>query len=211
MTHGAFMVTPTVEGERVITPSLRYKSSRHAIEASVDSVEFDIRCMQVLRNILLREVECDEWLSSIVVSSPNNSAAIGQQEPLPIPEEETELAQYPRICEALGFECISEELGDTWVRRCMVEFVEPMQLEDLEMISTSADLWFDLLESGGYAFPMGHPRDIESVRGGVAQFDEYSIEISLMRFHASDMAWNALINMLRASNYLGTVKSLTFD
>ncbi|MEA3183133.1 MAG: hypothetical protein QOI59_6656 [Gammaproteobacteria bacterium] len=204
------LAAPAREGESE-APPLRYRSSTQAIEALINSTGFDIRCMQVLRNLLLRELESDERLSSMVVTALADADVAGRTAVLPFPEEDTEETQYPAARDALGFHCVEEELADSWVRRCMVEFVQPLQMQDLERISIATDPWFDLLEGGGYAFPLGHPRETESVRGAVLQFDEYSVEISMMRFQASDMAWNALVNMLGMTPYQGTIKSLTFD
>jgi hypothetical protein len=93
---------------------------------------------------------------------------------------------------------VQEEVDDTWVRRCVLDMEAPVTHLAIDRVEAWVDPWFAMLEAGGYSLPIGWPAEGQCAAGGVAQFDEFSVEVSVMRFQASEMAWNALINMLSA-------------
>ncbi|CAN5718526.1 hypothetical protein BH11PSE13_BH11PSE13_11390 [soil metagenome] len=174
---------------------------------------FDARGLQVLRNLLVGAAEPENRIDGIVVKVPMELRGYRRDEQaMPMLDEDNEDDEYPALSERLGFDCVDEEVDDTWVRRCVIEYAAPVSPEEVERLEHWVEPWFNLLEMGGYALPIGLPENVQSAPGGVNQFDEFSIEISLMKFHASEMAWHALANMLSARCVVGTtIIRLVFD
>ena len=58
--------------------------------------------------------------------------------------------------------------------------------------------WFELLEAGAFALPVGCASETDSIAGALTLFHEQALEITVNCFQASEAAWSALINMLEA-------------
>jgi hypothetical protein len=181
-----------------------------SLKLSLRTERFDNRALQVLRNLLLAVGSADDEhaeegdhvegrIAAIVVELPADPYGQHPDRLMPlILYEDNEDDEYPQPSQRLGFDCQQEEVDDTWVRRCVVEYAAPVAAEEVDRVKAWVAPWFDMLESGGYALPIGLPSQVQSIAGSVVQFDELSIEVSVMRFDACEMAWNPLLNMLDA-------------
>jgi hypothetical protein len=67
------------------------------------------------------------------------------------------------------------------------------------------------LEGGAYALPVGLPTEVYSVGGPTTQFDENTIETTVVCFKASEMAWHTLANCVAASALGGSVSRVLVD
>jgi hypothetical protein len=141
-----------------------------------------------------KEVAVASDISRILVREIRDG--IRQEVELPLPDDLNEADVYPPVSSELSF---TVEWDDTVVskgRRCLVEFQNPPGPFHVAGIAARASMWGDILEAGGYAMPLGLPHEIESIAGSISQFDEYTVEVEVARFMASEAAWDILLNLL---------------
>jgi hypothetical protein len=98
----------------------------------------------------------------------------------------------------LRFPTFREPLDDSRLRRCVTELKQPVEALHLDRLGDCSSTWFELLEAGAYSMPVGPAWETDCVGGAATIFDEFSVEISVNRFQASECAWYALLNMLDA-------------
>jgi hypothetical protein len=124
----------------------------------------------------------------------------GSDEPqrFPIPTEDNETTVYPGISPHLNLRVEFEDSEWSKSRRCLLQLHSSVQPQYVTGVSDWIRPWMASLEAGAYAMPIGLPVDAQSAGGFTAQFDEASIEISVMCFKASEMGWNTLLNCLDA-------------
>lgn len=158
--------------------------------------QVDPHAYQLLRNMIGRLNHERATCSRICVV---NLARSGSQ-PSSVPEifEENELESYPKVSPQIAFDTAKEESGFGKVRRCLVEMRQPPSAEQVLALSDYTKPWYEILEAGAFALPIGPPGEIEAIGGTVTQFDEVTVEIVVSRFLASECAWDVLLNMLDA-------------
>jgi hypothetical protein len=115
---------------------------------------------------------------------------------VPFPGEVDEEDVYPPPSSQLTFELVWEHTQFSKSRRCLVEMTQLLEAPELQAVAQRVQLWYGMLDSGGFVLPSDFPEDAESSSGRVTQFDEYSVEIAVLRFQASEMAWCVLANLL---------------
>jgi hypothetical protein len=189
-----------------VLPSAAPERSRLSLEPSVvrpgelhcrlQAELVDPRAFQILRNTIARLQMEDIHIRRITVrelGDHNRKRFIP-----PVPDEDNEDEIYPEISTRLGFEVDAGEIPVDKSRRCLVEYAQLVEAEHVVELAKRVDAWFEVVEEGGWSLPLGHPTEMNSLRGGVCQFDEVTAEISAFCFRASDEAWNVLANLLGA-------------
>jgi len=156
----------------------------------------DSRAFQLLRNMCSRLSLQNIAIKNITVLECGLKKDL--LSPVPVPSETNESDVYPEISSLIEFEVLWEQSEFSKSKRCLVEFTNPVDSTILSGLNEWIRPWYQLLEEGAFAMPLGSPDETESIRGTVNIFDEYTIEISIVRFQVSECAWNVLINMLEA-------------
>jgi hypothetical protein len=168
---------------------------------------------QLVRNMLMRAGGADRMLHELRIAGSPADRALGLDADwvrLPVPDEEDDESAYPPLRSRKPW--TTDYLGDTWVRRCLVEFTVAVETVHVEAVAAIVEPWFTLLEAGAYPPGAIGPWDAECSAGDVAYFDEFTVEVSVMRFQASDAAWNSLLNALSMMEPFGElVSSFTLD
>ena len=119
-----------------------------------------------------------------------------QSRTLSIPNDENEDDMYPQYFGRTATSPIWEDSEFSKLRRCLVEFQKAPDAETVRTLSGWIAPWYAILEAGGFALPIGPPHETECISGPVSQFDEFTVEIVVERFFASERAWDVLANML---------------
>jgi hypothetical protein len=163
-----------------------------------EAVRVTPRSFQLLRNMAGRLKIYHVEVHRILVHNLGQETGISEEAPEPRDSNEEEI--YPAASSQIWFELQKDEIPTSRVRQCLVEFHEPPEARHVLEISHWIQPWFDLLEAGAFAMPVGLPEWTESIGGSVTQFDEMTIEIAIDRFEASESAWNVLINLLDVYN-----------
>jgi hypothetical protein len=164
------------------------------VEFQLEAEEVDTRAMQVLRNLCMRAFAQDSLLSIEIRPVPNS-----RFEPvvmLDLPSDENEDAVYPPVPDHIGFPIAWEGVEYSRLRRCVVECHRDLIKSEIEDLAARVDSWYEALERGGFALPVGFPEELDCVRGSVAQFESDSVEISVDVMLASENAWNPLMNIV---------------
>lgn len=121
--------------------------------------------------------------------------------------------EYPQLCDNLSFPVTHGNLGEyTKTRRCVIDFGRPVQATSIEAAIAAASDWFRLARYGGWARP---DFDVEMAMvdlENLAPYDEYSVELALSMFEASECAWYSLCNVLgRMSLEYEALQSIEID
>lgn len=159
------------------------------------------QAFQVLRNQMARLQLIYPPVSRITVRQ------VGAKSPetvtAPVPAENNERRIYPPMSTKLNFAVEFEAIEGSHARRCVVEHAGVLPPEQVAKAAAPVNAWFELLEGSGFALPIGHPAETDSLGDSVSQFDEVSLEISVFSFRASEQAWNVLMNILGAYSKTG--------
>jgi len=152
----------------------------------------DIGALQCLRNMVRRLRRERIAIKRIDVLDAETSAGLTQTPDWP--SEATELHAYPQAHQKLlsFLEYSGSDFGKS--RRCLVELGHSLTTDDVLLFERAVQPWYRLIEMGGYAMPIGFADEIDTIAGSVSQFDEHTIEITVNRFVASEMAWVGLGN-----------------
>jgi hypothetical protein len=153
----------------------------------------DTRAFQLIRNMAGRLMLQGIEVRSVVVQE---RGAGGEHQRVPIPDDANETLLYPSISPHLEFSVEFEDSEWSKLRRCLVEMRSGVKPVHVTGVSSWIQPWVTSLEAGAYAMPVGLPTEVDSLGGFTSQFDELSIEISVMCFKASEMGWNTLLNSL---------------
>jgi hypothetical protein len=154
----------------------------------------DHRAFQVLRNMLAKLNE--EGVRARELSIRSTSIRLPEVPVAPLIDEDNEDEAYPPLHRGASVEVADEDVGGSWFRRCVVMLRAPVGQAQVDALGSLASPWFDVLEAGGYAMPLDFPWDVECVGDTVAQFEEDSMEVTVLRFQASEEAWCVLGNLI---------------
>lgn len=157
----------------------------------------DHRAFQVLRNMLAKLRE--EGVHMRKVSVWTTSVNLPQEPVAPMIDEDNEEQNYPPVHLGAAPEIAGEEeedVGGSWFRRCVVAVRAPVGQAQVDALRSLANPWFEILEAGGYAMPLDFPWEVECVGDTVTQFEETSLEVTVLRFQASEAAWSVLSNLI---------------
>jgi hypothetical protein len=171
------------------------KKLKSGIVSSVLKAEaIDLNAFQILRNMAGRLLLDGISIKKIEVEWPHQQK-ISKFE-LPVPDENNEEEVYPGRSEKIAFSINWEDSDFGKSRRVLVEMSNPLESDQVHILSQYVKPWFKLLEAGGFAMPVGPPHETDSIAGRISQFDEFTSKISVNRFQASETAWNVLINSI---------------
>jgi hypothetical protein len=159
----------------------------------LDVRNLDLYGLELVRNMAMRLEVQGIAVSGLRLDGPAQLPAERRKSD---PEDENEFDAYPAVSKHLGFASKGEEGDVGKMRRCLVELSVPVETAHIARLSQWVAPWYELLEGGAFARPVGLPSETESFRGDVTLFDEQSIEITVNRFQASETAWHPLLNML---------------
>jgi len=192
--RGAFCAG--VEYRGVSSMSLAETRVRESIVVQeMSSLGVDPRLFQCLRNMVRRLRNYGVEVTRVEVADLDRADSGNLQ--MPLPSEENEGTVYPAIAApATTLQVAVDDIDFGKSRRCLVEFGQPLAPELVESFEAWVRPWYTLLEAGSYALPVGPPETTECIAGSVSQFDQSSIEVAVDVFLATEMAWNALVNMV---------------
>jgi hypothetical protein len=175
---------------------MSYELDGAEVRHHLSSTAINVRAFQVLRN-MVRRLRCSGvQVRAILVS---DARGVGPTtDDVPWPSEDNEASVYPSMRSALEQLVVREDADFAKSRRCLLELTRELEAHEVENFEGWVAPWFRLLEAGGYAMPIGFPEDTESIAGTVTQVDPRTVEIAVPRFFASEMAWNAVVNMANA-------------
>lgn len=165
------------------------------------SVAFDLQAanvtpyaFQVLRNMVGWSEASRGRINRIVIREKHRLDQ--PRATVSFPGDVDEEDVYPPPSSRITFEILWENTQFSMSRRCLVEMARSLEPADVLAVADRLQIWYDLLDAGGFVLPSDFPEVAESSSGRVSQFDEYSIEIAVFRFQASEMAWVVLANLL---------------
>jgi hypothetical protein len=153
----------------------------------------DGRAFELMRNMAGRLVLENIEVRSVVVEEGGST---GEYRSIPIPDDENETSRYPSLSPDLEFPIEFEDSEWGKSRRCRVEVRSGVRPGHVTGLAAWIEPWMVSLEAGAYSMPIGLPAEVDSIRGFISQFDETSIEISVMCYKASELGWNILMNCL---------------
>jgi hypothetical protein len=125
----------------------------------------------------------------------------------------TQGEDYPPRSSALGFAVTHGNPGDyAKERRCVVDFGEPVDASAPAAAIAAMSDWLKLAELGAWALPVRSPLEAAVLVENLALYDEYSVELALSLFEASECAWYSLCNVLaRISHDYERIAAVEFD
>lgn len=191
--QGAFPAPGHPPRESQMNFTFARQENERCLIFTIEAKAIDLRAFELFRNmgqrLLHKGIDVRELRLSAV------GGALTKPYRKPEPDERNEYEAYPAVAK-VRFGVQAEEFVATRMRRCLIELSTPVAGAHVLRARTWLAPWFDLLEVGAYAAPIGLASETDSIRGDVELFDELSIEITVNRFEASETAWSALINLL---------------
>jgi hypothetical protein len=192
--HGGFAVETA--GHALSRMALAASSRRPSgLVFDLNCERIDTRAFQVLRNVVhglgARGVPSAEIRVAAAAAADDDA-----WREVPPPDEGTADESYPLGPLVPPFEVAYESDGSTRARRCVVEHVDAVPPADALRIAAWVEPWFSVVEMGGFAAPDYLPGEVGSARSGVAQFDDHSTEIALLRYAGSEALWPVLENLV---------------
>lgn len=105
--------------------------------------------------------------------------------------------EYPQMCDNLSFDVTYGNPGEyAKTRRCVIDFGRPVEATTMDGVIAAASDWFELARYGAWAPPDFDVAAAMVDLGNLAPYDEYSVELALSMFEASECAWYVLCNVL---------------
>lgn len=193
--HGGFPAPRSAPPSARMEIGPAHLEARNILVFDVDGNDCDLRGFELLRGMAERLVRNDVRIEAIALES--KSIAPGGRLQLE-PTDDTEYEAYPALSPLIRFPLVREALDDTKSRRALVDLVTPVRKDEVDRLEEWLRPWFQLLEAGAFALPIGLPSETDSIAGATTLFDEQAIEVSINRFQASECAWNVLVNMVDA-------------
>ena len=161
----------------------------------IDCHGIDWRSFQLLRNMLA-------WPGPEVLQVRGLTVAGGpwhlpQPAAAPLIDDDNEDTAYPAVHAMVAMGYADEQAPiEGWCRRALLYLHAPVAQDHVDAIESLVLPWFELLEAGAYALPVGWPWEVQSVGDAVTPFEEDCVEINVLRFKASEQAWASLGNLI---------------
>ncbi len=175
-----------------VTPA-RVDAGTVALELAAEG--FDLYGLELLRNMLARLERDGVFTRAIMATRVDDTQPLVEK---PGPIDDPQAVDYPVVSSDLSFDIAYAALDYAKSRRLLIDFLHPVDRALASRVDAIAAAWFELLEAGAYAMPVGRADEVHCIAGAATLFDERAMEITVDRFQASESAWNALLNMLDA-------------
>jgi hypothetical protein len=162
----------------------------------LEALQLDVRAFQLLRHGAWRWSARAQGVKAITVDDRTRGAAARPVQ-LPDPTWNTEEMAYPPSSQLIQFRIERGDPADYQKeRRCVVEFgrVVPNGVFESAIIPIGA--WVALANEGAYGPPVRPSFEAEVWQENLGPYDEYSVELALSLFEASETAWNSLLNCI---------------
>lgn len=162
----------------------------------LEAQQVDVRAFQLLRNALWRWSSRNPAIRALQITD-RTSQARAQSVELVQPTWITEIRAYPPQSELVRIRVEHDDPSDYQKeRRCVVEFGRPIPNEVFATVAEPIAAWAALMSEGAYAPPVRPPFEAEVWLENVGPYDEYSVELALSLFEASEASWYTLMNCL---------------
>lgn len=192
---------------RLTATPARVDAGTVAIDLSAEG--FDLYGLELLRNMLAR-LERDNVFTRAIMAT-----RVGDMQPSvekPGPVDDPQAADYPAMSSEVSFDVAYADVDYGKFRRCLIDFIHPVDRALASRVDAIATTWFELLEAGAFAMPLGRANEVHCIAGAATLFDERAMEITVDRFQASESAWEALLNMLDAGWHdAGPIHTVTVE
>ena len=192
---GAFANASSYKVDSIVVYKGQALAQKNAILVEFFTTNIDFKAFQFFRNMNSYLQVKDVVVSRIDVRVENSTG--NKMLELPGLTDINESDAYPRkVIAPDSPELIWGDSEFSKTRRVLVEFGALLSREQFEDLSFYANAWYQLLEMGAFAMPVGLPYETDSIRGRVSLLDEITYEISIDRYIASEVGFGVLANML---------------
>jgi len=197
-----------------VAPSLvavtRCAQKGDTLELSLTFENCQTGCLQLLRSMIGYLRRDDIYCRHMRVSMADSAAAVSQT--IAWPAEGADLEAYPRLAPPISSQLIAGSSSNlSKSRRMLVHMAGSVTADEVVRLRRAVAQWGTMLEGGAFAMPVGHPAVVDSVMGTVNQFDAETIEISVLRFMASEGAWASLANIVATTVSLPEISAIEVD
>lgn len=193
--HGAFPAA----GVAPVRSGLRIDKARvdtpGALAFELQAQAIDVRAFQLLRSMAERLQRQRIAVRTVTVDMPAGS---GRARSWPVITDESEFDSYPARSRQLRFAVTREPVDDRRLRRAVMDLHSPVTKGHVERLNAWMKPWFDMLDAGAWAHPVGPAYDVHCTSGSITLYDEQAVELCVNRFQASECAWDTMLNMLDA-------------
>ena len=205
--HGAFareMASP-VDSSMALARTDAHSSTHLAFLIMAQQV--DVRAFQLVRHVAWKWAARAQPVRSVTV---DDRTAGHHARPVVIPDATwgTEQTVYPPVSEWVQVRIEREDPADYHKeRRCVVEFGRRVPQYVFETVTEYIGAWVALASHGAFGPPVRPAFEAEVWQANLGPYDEYSAELALSLFEASELAWNPLVNCLQ--RYSQAVEPIT--
>lgn len=158
--------------------------------------DVDVRSFQLLRHVAWRW-SAQAQAIRLMELTDHTPGAQRQRPQLPDATWKTEQAAYPPQSQLLQ---IRVEHGDPAdyqkERRCVIEFGRRVPNHVFDDVVAPISAWLQVAAQGAYGLPVKPAFEAEVWLENLGPYDEYSVELALTLFEASEAAWYSLLNCL---------------
>lgn len=195
--HGAFpraTVSPT-DSSMALARADGHSPTRLAFVIMAQQV--DLRAFQLVRHVAWKWGARVQPVRAVVVldrTEGHHARAID----VPDITWGNEEAVYPPLSQLLQVRVERDDPADYHKeRRCVIEFGRRVPQYVFETVNEYIAAWVALVSDGAFGPPVRPAFEAEVWQASLGPYDEYSAELALSLFEASELAWNPLVNCLQ--------------
>jgi hypothetical protein len=195
--HGAFpraTASPT-DSSMALTHADAHSPTRLAFVITAQQV--DLRAFQLVRHVAWRWSARAQPVRAVAVLDRTEGH---HARPIDVPDTTwgNEESVYPPLSQSLQVRVERDDPADYHKeRRCVVEFGRRVPQYVFETVNEYIGGWVALVSRGAFAPPVRPAVEGEVWQTSLGPYDEYSAELALSLFEASELAWNPLVNCLQ--------------
>ncbi len=181
-----------------------------SVVADFDVMAVDTSSFQFLRNMMLGLSDAGAVMKRISLVDPGTDEL---PRPLAPIDDLNESSTYPRVPPPQAIPHVGFSPSDfSKSRRVLIEFSGIPNPEEMDVLQSYVDTWYDLLELGAFCQPFGTPGETIGIRGSVSRFDSTSVEVHIRRYVGSEVGFKILGSMLdHYADQVHPVLSVEFD
>lgn len=195
--HGGFARAVSSPAQSSLELTARDYSDRSRPEFRLSARDLDYRCFQILRNLATSFSAQNRKIVSLDIHDHSRSTS-GDVTSLVAPTWETEDEAYPPRSGQITFTIVEDDVWDyTKSRRCLIEFVDEIDSDIREEVFEVIRRWIAIVERGAFAPPVKGSDEAEVWEDVLIQYDDYSVELVLSLFEASEHSWDVLANLIQ--------------